>query len=186
MVACAIGCLFLERLYAISQFVVTKELPVLFQIGTFGSIGCFMFLFTANFGTFDSLVDDGTPALKKYRFAAFAAPLLFVAAGVIIVLSPANPGIDVTCAIEELFMGAAAYFSFKNLIIPNNLAGIFSSLKLFHLLSILLAVFMTAENILWCYDVQNSLIWIIVYVLIFLAVPALPVVLDKGVKKWKA
>ena len=75
MVGCALGCLLIERLYEIVQYVVAGDLPQLFQVGTFGNIGCYMFLFSANYGAIDSLIDDGSEELKKYRLAAFAAPL---------------------------------------------------------------------------------------------------------------
>jgi hypothetical protein len=108
MVACALGCLFIERLYEIVQYVIVGDLPQLFEVGTFGNIGCYMFLFSANYGAIDSLIDDKSAELKKYRLAALAAPLIAVAAAVFIMLSPSNPGRKITCAIEQLFVGTSA------------------------------------------------------------------------------
>ena len=186
MVGCALGCIFLERIYSIVQFIVAGELTEIFQIGSFGNIGCFMFLFSANYGAFNSLIDDRSETLKKYRRIALAAPVFFIAAGVVILLSPANLGRSISCFIEEVLMGLSCYYSLKFLIIPKEYADITTSLRPFHLLSLGLALIFTVENILWVYDPEGSQYWIIIYIVSFLFIVALAPVLHRGIKKWKA
>lgn len=185
MVACAIGCLFIERLYGIVQILVAGDVPQLFQIGTFGNIGCYMFLFSANYGAIDSLIDDGSQALKKYRRIALAAPAAAIGIGVVILLSPSDPGRTITCAIEELFTGAAAYYSLKHLLIPKKYMDFLSSLKPFHMLCLLLAVALTTENIIWCYQVTEEIVWMVPYTMLFLIMPAIAPILERGIRKWR-
>ena len=185
MVGCALGCLFIERLYEIVQYVIVGDLPQLFEIGTFGNIGCYMFLFSANYGAIDSLIDDKSKELKKYRLAALAAPLLAIAAAIMILLSPSDPGRKITCAIEQLFVGASAYFSLKHLIIPKEHSDFLSGLRVFHAVSLLLAVGTTVEDIIWCYQVKVQEIWYIPYAILLVAMLALAPALERGTKQWR-
>ena len=186
MVACAIGCLFIERLYGIVQILVAGDVTQLFQIGTFGNIGCYMFLFSANYGAIDKLIDDGSAELKKYRQIALAAPAVAIGIGVVLLLSPSDPGRTITCAIEELFTGASAYYSLKHLLIPKKYMDFLSSLKPFHALCLLLAVGLTTENIIWCYQITTEVVWAVPYTLLLFVMPATAPVLERGIKKWRA
>lgn len=185
MVACALGCLFIERLYEIVQYVIVGDLPQLFEIGTFGNIGCYMFLFSANYGAIDSLIDDKSAELKKYRLAALAAPLIAVAAAVFIMLSPSNPGRKITCAIEQLFVGTSAYYSLKHLIIPKKYSDFLSGMRAFHAISLLLAVGTMVEDIIWCYQVSVQAVWYIPYAILFFSMLALAPALERGTKQWR-
>ena len=184
MVGCALGCMFIERLYGLVQYLITAEVSQFFQVGSFGTIGCYMFLFSANYGAIDSLVDDGSPELKKYRRIAFAAPLAAAAAAILILLSFSLPGRTIICAIEELFVGAASYFSLKHLIIPKQYSDILSGLRPFHAVCLLMAFGTTIENIIWCYQVLNQIVWMIPYVILMVSMLALAPVLERGTK-WK-
>ena len=184
MVACALGCLFIERLYGIIQILVSGDVTEFFQIGTFGNIGCFMFLFSANYGTIDSLIDDGSDELKKYRRIALIAPLVTVAIAVLLLFSPSHPTRSITCAVEELFTGASAYYSLKHLIIPKKYSDLLSSLRPFHACSLLLAAGLITENIIWCYQVFSNIVWAIPYILLIIVMPAIAPLLERGMKKW--
>ena len=179
------GCLLIERLYEIVQYVVAGDLPQLFQVGTFGNIGCYMFLFSANYGAIDSLIDDGSEELKKYRLAAIAAPIVSVAAAVVILLSPSDPGRKITCAIEQLFVGASAYFSLKHLIIPKGYSDFLSKLRPFYAVSLLLAAGTMTEDIIWCYQVTVQAVWYIPYAILLLSMLMLAPALERGTKQWR-
>ena len=185
MVGCALGCMFIERLYGIVQYLVTGDFTEYFQVGTFGNIGCFLFLLSANIGAINSLVDDRSAELKKYRLRALAAPLVTLAAAVVIQFSPSHPARTITCAVEELFVGASAYYSLKNLIIPKKFSDFLSDLRAFHILSLVLAVGVTIENVLWCYRVVYQPAWIIPYLILLVPLLTLAPALERGTKQWK-
>ena len=185
MVGCALGCLFIERLYEIVQYVIVGDLPQVFEVGTFGNIGCYMFLFSANYGAIDSLIDDRSAVLKKYRLAALAAPIVAIASAVVILLSPSDPGRKITCAIEQLFVGASAYYSLKHLIIPKEFSDFMSKLRPFYVVSLLLAVGTMTEDIIWCYQVQVQAVWYIPYAILLFSMLALAPALERGTKEWR-
>lgn len=185
MVACALGCIFIERLYGIVQYAVAGDITPYFQIGSFGNIGCFLFLFSANYGAVDSLIDDGSAEVKKYRLIALAAPAAAVAAAIAILCSPSRPGKTITCAVEMLFAGASAYYSFKHLIIPKQYSDFLSDLRFFHFLSLVLAAGVAIEDILWCYNVTEQIMWIVPYLILLVPVVALAPALERGTKKWE-
>ena len=184
MVGCALGCLFIERLYEIVQYVIVGDLPQMFEIGTFGNIGCYLFLLSANYGAIDSLIDDKSAGLKKYRIAALAAPLVAAAAAVMILLSPSDPGRRITCAIELLFVGASAYYSLKHLIIPKEYSDFLSSMRPFHAISLLLAAGTIIEDTIWCYQVNVQAVWYIPYAILLFSMLALAPALERGTKQW--
>ena len=185
MVGCALGCLFIERLYEIVQYVVAGDLAEGFIVGDVGNIGCFLFLLSANIGAIDSLVDDGSPELKKYRLIAFAAPAATIAAAVAILFSPSHLARNLTCAVEELLIGASAYYSLKHLIIPKHYSDFLSGLRAFHLFSLLLAAGITMENLFWCYQLEVQALWYIPYAILLAAMLALAPSLERGTKQWR-
>jgi hypothetical protein len=185
MVGCALGCLFIERLYEIVQYVVAGDLAEGFIVGDVGNIGCFLFLLSANIGALDSLMDDGSKELKKYRLIAVAAPAVTVAAAVAILFSPSHMTRNITCAVEELFIGASAYYSLKHFIIPKRYLDFLSGLRPFHLFSLILACGITMENIFWCYQLSIQAIWFIPYAILLAAMLALAPSLERGTKQWR-
>ena len=186
MVGCALGCLFIERLYEIVQYVVAGDLAEGFIVGDVGNIGCFLFLLAANIGALDSLMDDGSDELKKYRLVAFIAPLVTVISAIAIMFSPSNIGRNITCAVEELFIGASAYYSLKHLIIPKRYSDFLSGLRPFHLFSLLLAFGITMENVFWCYQLNIQVIWFIPYAILLAAMLPLAPALERGTRQWRA
>ena len=75
MVVLGIGCAMLGRLFVTLRLITLGELRSSFHVGTLGILGSFLFFISANYGQMDSLVDDGRPDLRKYRWAALCAPL---------------------------------------------------------------------------------------------------------------
>lgn len=69
------GCYAMGSFYHLCQTITTEEIVDGFTAVYLGRIGFFPFLFTANFGQIDGLLDDRTPMMKKYRYIAFLAPV---------------------------------------------------------------------------------------------------------------
>ena len=71
----AFGCYAMGSLYHLCQSITTDEVAEGFTAAYLGRIGFFLFLFTANFGQMDALLDDRTTALKKFSYIALLAPV---------------------------------------------------------------------------------------------------------------
>ena len=102
-----------------------------------------------------------------------------------ILLSLSDPGRKITCAIEELFVGASAYYSLKHLIIPKEYLDFFSGIRAFHAISLVLAVGTTVEDIIWCYQVSVQAIWYIPYAILLFSMLTLAPALERGTKQWR-
>ena len=96
----------------------------------FGIFGSELFLLSANYGTFDSLVDDGS--FPKARYQALAAPLIL---GIVII------GVAVIWWTESIFYAfilvimlfpsvPASYFSLKHLLLPVDDFGLLNGTRL--------------------------------------------------------
>jgi len=79
MIVFAIGCAMLGRLFETLLILVNGSLTNGFHVGMLGIIGSFLFLFSANFGQMDSIVDDGSKRFFKTRLISFSAPLVIMA-----------------------------------------------------------------------------------------------------------
>lgn len=180
------GCLFLARLSSVIEFIVSGDLPDLFQVSILGFIGYSLFIFSANYGTFDSLADDGSDMLAKYRRRAYLAPAMFLVAALILFFSPAHLSLSIPCAIEVLFLGATSYYDYKHVLIPKHYLGILKSFKPFHILSFIMSICLMAENILWCYDVTFMPAWAIIYIPMCVISLLLMPVLVRGMNRWRA
>jgi len=185
MIAGALGCCFICRLYEIVQFLVAEELPRIFQVGTLGGIGCFMFLMAAFIGTMDGFVDDGSKVFKKYRWKAVFFTLVYDLAAVLILISPASASFRISNAVEQVLIGGAAFFSFKHLIIPKELAKGAVKFKPFYLVVLLFSLGNMLEIVIWAYDPPGVVVWIIPYLIVLLTLPALALTFRWGVKRWK-
>ena len=185
MIAGALGCLFICRLYEIVQFFVAEKLPKIFQVGVLGGVGCFMFLFTAFISTMDGFVDDGSKIFKKYRWKAVCFTLIYDAAAVMTLMSPSAPSMKISNAIEQIMIGGTAFYSFKQLIIPKSLSKKAAYFKPFYLVSLLFSLGHMLEIVIWVYDPQGIAVWIIPYSIITLTIPALAPTFNWGVKRWK-
>lgn len=185
MIASAMGCVFLWRLYETVQLLVIGEVPDGFNVGTLGLVGFFMFFFAANYGAIDSLIDDGTEKMKKYRIIALAAPAFMMAGALVVVLGDATLFDKVSICIEQAFMGLAIYYDFKHIIIPSKYSDMFATFRMYHMVIILMAVAMMVENINWYSGIENMFIGgvaqFIQTILILMIIPSL----EKGINRWK-
>ena len=75
IVTMAMGCYAMGSFYHLCQSITTGDLADGFTAAYLGRIGFFLFLFTANYGQMDGLLDDRPPSLKKFRYIALIAPV---------------------------------------------------------------------------------------------------------------
>ena len=87
-----------------------------------GFFGCFLFLFSANFGQFDSFIDDRSKAFQSYRLIALIAPAVLFVFVVLYALTAKD--LIPTTALALTIIGfapaiPASYYNLKHLIMPD-------------------------------------------------------------------
>ena len=116
LLICSVGC------YALAQLsgLVYLWCDMINGVWTWmlGIFGCGMFLVSANYGAYDSLVDDGT--FLKARREALAAPLVFIIMIIVIALLWRKTSIFKAIMLVVMLGPSvpASYFSLKHLLLP--------------------------------------------------------------------
>ena len=183
MIIFAVGCAMLGRLFETLQLLVIGELYNGFHVGILGIIGSFLFLFSANFGQMDSIVDDGSSEFLKTRIISLAAPLVMVAIWCMIAIPKGLNESTISLGIETLFIALASYFHLKHLIIKDVAFGLIRSIRSYNLLSLIYAFLCMIEMVVESFNLP--IVWIaIVYILQCAVLLAFVPVLERGVKKW--
>ena len=185
MITIALGCASLGRLYNIVKIITEDGVPMTFNAGVLATIGCFMFLFSANFGEMDSLCDMSYPHNKAISIAALAAPAMLIsAAAVIVIFGYYSAVLRITYAVEILFISLASYFNCKHLFIRDDEYGIFTNIRGYNLLSLLLGFFYTAELVMDIFEIirPKSILYILMSACLLGIVP----VLNKGFTRWRS
>lgn len=182
IIVCGIGCLMLGRLYQVVMLLTRGMIYEGFHVGVLGTIGSFVFFFSANFGQMDHLVDDGGTDKKKYRFLAFLAPAVIAAGCIPIALSDTRTENKIVCVIVMIFIMQASYFNLKHLLLSDKELDMLRSISNYNLLALIFALFSMAEMILWVNGNQRALF--VVYPCICIVLLMLVPILEKGVKEW--
>ena len=183
LVTCAMGCFTMAYIFELLQIFITKNIETGFQVGNLGIIGGMAFLFTASFGELDDKVDDKKDkSLLKYRLIALLAPLLILLIYVPSLFTSNTIETKIVTLIQFIFIGPAAYYSFKHLLLPNDKLGIVKPIKIYSLIELLIELFITLE--LSAIN-HGSTLFMIIFVVIssILFILIIPF-LKKGVKKW--
>ena len=182
LVTCGMGCFVMAYIFQILQIFITKEIETGFQVGNLGIIGAMAFFFTASFGELDDDVDDEYKSLRKYRLLAFIAPLVILIIYLPSLFSSISVQTKIFTLIQFIFIGPAAYYSFKHLIIPDVDVGIVKPIRAYNLVQLLMELFLTLElgAINFNGEVMAIIFVVILSILFVISIP----LLKKGASKW--
>ena len=183
MIIFSVGCAMFGRLFETLQYLVNGQLGSGFQIGMLGIIGSFMFLFSANYGQMDSIVDDRSPKFRRTRIISLAAPIVIIAIWCAIAAMKGLNKATIPLGVETLFIAQASYFHLKHLIIKDVEYGLIKSIRLYNLLALIYALLCMLEMLIESLNYPTFSI-VIVYVLQCAVLLAFVPVLERGVKKW--
>ena len=183
MVTLACGVIVFGRLYQIIRIVTISDVLEHFHLGILATVGSLLFLFAANFGTMDSLVDDGSKALRKYRLIPLAAPAVVIAVYLTLFYFSHQPTITrVIAGFLSAIIGAAAYFNLKHLIIPDVDYGVIRCLRQYNLLALIYECLCMADLIAQSRELEIGTL--VTGVLTGVILPLIIISVDRGVKKW--
>ena len=183
MIVFAVGCAMLGRLFETLQLLVTGTLNDGFNVGMLGVIGSFLFLFSANFGQMDSIVDDHSPEFRKTRIISFAAPFVVAALWFVLVAAKGISKTTLWFGVEAVFIAQASYFHLKHLIINDIDYGLIRSIRSYNLLALVYALLCMLEMLVRSFNLP-AFFAVAVCVLQFAVLLAILPILERGVKKW--
>ena len=187
IVTMGMGCYTMGSLYHLCQSLTSDEVADGFTAAYLGRIGFFLFLFTANFGQMDGLLDDRTPLMKKFRYIALIAP---VAAG-LLYLPCAFTEMPVSTKISLALVWLAAifssYYNFKHAIISDLGYGFVKAIRPYNICALILTFTELVLQVLWAnYDIEYGFVAIALSSVVFSVMSAVTVIaLKRGVEAWK-
>ena len=184
MITLAIGCCAFGRLFYIVRLLTTGYITDSVQLGFFGVIGSFMFFFSSNFGTLDSLLDDRTKAFRKYRVIALIAPAVFVVMYVLLFLiADISLMWKILGAVLTYFAAQSSYFNLKHLIFPDVDFGVVKCLRPYNLLVLIYSLSIFGE----CVGLSrnNAVLTLICCIVSGVVSAAMIPMIVRGLKKWR-
>ena len=187
IVTMGMGCYAMGSFYHLCQSITTGDIADGFTAAYLGRIGFFLFLFTANFGQMDGLLDDRTPSLKKYRYIALIAP----ATAALMYLPCAFADMPYSTKISLSFLWIAAifssYFNFKHAIISDLGFGFVKAIRPYNICALILTFTELLLQVLWAYyDSAYILIAIMIVTVVFSVMSVVTMIaLKRGVEAWK-
>ena len=186
IVTMAFGCYAIGSFYYLCQSITTEEVPEGFTAAYLGRIGFFLFLFTANFGQMDGLLDDRTSAFKKFRYIALIAPIT----AALLYIPCALTDMTISTKISLVFMWFAAmcssYYNFKHAVISDLGDGFAKAIRPYNICALILIFTELILHILWANSESCGFVIIAVVSVIFSIMCAVTlVVLKRGVEAWK-
>ena len=181
LLVCAAGCFALQQLSYIVNLWCSVTAPV--SIGMFGIFGCSFFLFSANYGTLDKVVDDGKDS-KKARAGAVIAPVIMAVLAVAAFLAWKDK--DTFCAVMWLVMLVpalpASYFNLKHILLPTDPFEFLRATKACNIAA--LAFYIVTAAYVICSASMSSTVSGALSVAMSVSVLALSLCAIKGAEKW--
>ena len=183
MIALSVGCVAFGRLYQVVRLLTGGDMFNGFQLGVFGVIGSLMFLFSANFGAMDSLADDKSKTLGKYRIIALSAPAAALILYILFICFTDLPrSVKIASALVTVFVMQASYFHLKHLILPDVDYGIINCLKTYNLLALIYTFLCMAETVF--IGLNNEIGILIAGILTGCVLIGIVAALQRGIGKW--
>ena len=182
MITFSAGCMAFGRLYQAIRVLTGSEIVNEFHLGVLGVIGTLMFFFSANFGLMDSIVDDGSPDLRKYRVFPAGASAVAVAVYLIFFFFTDQPLIvKVIALIGSCLIAFASYYNLKHFIIPDEF-GIIRWLRPYNLLALIFEFLCLAEMVAQSHRMAGLVL--VIGILMGVLMLMIVVAVDRGIKKW--
>lgn len=165
----AAACFFLDILYQFVQEICMGGQVAAFSFSAFASTAGFLFMLSANYGQFDSFVDDKSPAFKNARIIAVLAPLAL--AGLFIATTKSHIILNMICKLPACF---AAYFHLKHLILKDDIHFLVDSLRPYNLMCLIFTVFYFLSDTVYVAKICMAI-----------CLSLMVITAERGRRKWK-
>ena len=187
IVTMAMGCYAMGSFYHLCQSITTGDLADGFTAAYLGRIGFFLFLFTANYGQMDGLLDDRTPSLKKFRYIALIAPVTVALLYLPCVLAEMPYSTKISLSFLWIAAIFSSYFNFKHAIISDLGYGFVKAIRPYNICALILTFLELILQVLWAYYVNDYILIVIMVVTIIFSIVSIltMVTLKRGVEAWK-
>ena len=186
IVTMAFGCYAMGSLYYLCQSITAEEVPEGFTAAYLGRIGFFLFLFTANFGQMDGLLDDRTPTFKKFRYLALLAPIAVALLYVPCILTDMLMSTKISLVFMLLAAMCSSYYNFKHAIISDLGYGFVKAIRPYNICALILTFAELILHILWANADDFGFVIIAIVSALFSVMSAVTMVaLKRGVEAWK-
>lgn len=182
MITLAMLCIVFSRLSNIVRIVTLGNLYDSFQLGFLGGIGSFLFFFSSNFGTIDTMADDGSKAYLRYRLIGLIAPAVTICVYFIVFwVGDASLLWRIQGGMLMICVAPCSYFHLKHLTLPDVDYGIIKSLRPYNFFALLYMF----SSVLECVALkdQNEILTLISCILSGVFIFAMMVLTVNGLKK---
>lgn len=182
MIIFAVGCHCLGYVFDVCELLTTGTLSEGFTIGYLGSIGCFLFLLTADFGFMDGILDDKTPTVRKSRWIALVAPAVLGALIVPNFFTGAPKSTVIAYALIWVPAMASSYFNLKHAMIPDMGFGFVGAIRPFNISALAFTFCQLMHLTLW--NFENPWLLAVSGALVGAASIVMVLMAKRGVDKW--
>ena len=187
IVTMAMGCYAMGSFYHLCQSITSEEVVDGFTAAYLGRIGFFLFLFTANYGQMDGLLDDRTLLMKKYRYIAIIAPVVLALFYLPCVLADMPASTKISLSFVWLAAMFSSYYNFKHAIISDLGYGFVKAIRPYNICALILTFTEIILQVLWThYDIEYGFVIIAIVSIVFSVMSIVTIVaLKRGVEAWK-
>lgn len=183
LVAAGLGCVALGSLHDVVYLLVRSKHVTGIYLSFLGTIGCFLFLLSANYGQLDRLFDDGSRLFKKHRIIALMAPVVIIMTYVPVIFSDGIPlGMKIFAFFGWLPMAAASYYNIKHAILPDCGFMFVKAVRPYNIAAIVLEFSQACHIVMRVYELTTGIM--ISSVAVSLSLMAVLYYAKRGAGKW--
>ena len=138
---CAVWSFAIQMIYSVLIIVCANDYRSDNNLGFLGMATTFIFLASANFGQFNTLVDEGSKKLRPIRLAALAAPIFVAAFYLYIILHfEQTLWFKFIFAVVVIPVAASQYFNVKFILMKDDGTGFIRGVKPLNIVSFLASI----------------------------------------------
>ncbi|MDO5331740.1 MAG: hypothetical protein Q4E99_03590 [Bacillota bacterium] len=157
-----------------------------FSFASFGAGGCYAFMFSANYGLFDGLVDDGGVNALKCRKIGLIAPIalliIFAIGEYTRFLSGEGLVPCLLMLLSKFFAFPAAYYQLKHLIMKDEFNYLLTALRYCNAMALCVILFDFLSDALSACGA--NLFGAVTAMLLPLSLCAMMIAANRGIQKW--